>query len=336
MARPRPDRRPGFTLLELLVVVAILAVLVGLILPAVQKARDAASLAACRNNLHQLGVALHGYHDTAKRFPSDKFEDGNTTNDGVPNTQDFFVQLLPFVEETNQVTPVGGGGPTPPDQSKAVPVKVFLCPARRTASAGARDDYAAGFHPANYDTTLFAQLRTVLGGSACSDVPATENPANGHPAPDLRRIASLDGGSNTLLLAHKGMRRADYGGAGPHDEGWAETNAKPGNPDYNRQEHRRSPLFIGYEGPTDPAYTDPTFANPWDPAKSKTYNWSDVMASPHLGAMPALYADGSVRDLAYSLGQKMVPFRNKSNGTTGNVPLLVLFWAYNDGAAIPD
>ena len=98
--------REGFTLIELLVVIAIIAILIALLLPAVQQAREAARRTQCKNNLKQLGLALHNYHDTHRKFPSSDIMDPNfltgANNDwgggGPGNT---LTLLLPFIDEAN-------------------------------------------------------------------------------------------------------------------------------------------------------------------------------------------------------------------------------------------
>src|SRR5690606_10195612 len=90
------QKHKGFTLIELLVVIAIIAILVALLLPAVQQAREAARRSSCKNNLKQLGLALHNYHDTYTLFPQGQFYiEGGSSWHGHSG----WVSLLPFLEQ---------------------------------------------------------------------------------------------------------------------------------------------------------------------------------------------------------------------------------------------
>jgi prepilin-type N-terminal cleavage/methylation domain-containing protein/prepilin-type processing-associated H-X9-DG protein len=102
--KSRTKVRSAFTLIELLVVIAIIAILIALLLPAVQQAREAARRTQCKNNLHQLGLALHNYHDVFNQFPiscwnTDGGASSYTWSDSSRGS--YLIRLLPYVEEAN-------------------------------------------------------------------------------------------------------------------------------------------------------------------------------------------------------------------------------------------
>src|SRR5690242_10822161 len=127
----RTLRRRAFTLIELLVVIAIIAVLIGLLVPAVQKVREAASRASCANNLKQIGLAFHSYHDARKALPPDRIAASWAT---------WAVLIMPYLEQGASYNRWNiqkrffeqAGPPGSADDPCQVNVPVYFCPSRRS------------------------------------------------------------------------------------------------------------------------------------------------------------------------------------------------------------
>ncbi|QDV71370.1 hypothetical protein Poly24_51050 [Rosistilla carotiformis] len=138
--RPR-SLKTGFTLVELLVVIAIIGILVGLLLPAVQSAREAARRMSCGNNLKQLGLALHNYHDTYGKLPPDAIWHGNakgtTAAVGDQRNYTWLCLILPFIEMNSLHDQINFSLPADTtltaitvgeETAKELSIAAFLCP----------------------------------------------------------------------------------------------------------------------------------------------------------------------------------------------------------------
>jgi prepilin-type N-terminal cleavage/methylation domain-containing protein len=292
MARFRSGSRGavgGFTLIELLVVIAIIGVLIALLLPAVQKAREAASRISCANNLKQIGLAIHSYHNTYNRLPPAAI--------GGDGEASWAVLLLPFLEQNNLYQQwnltLRYTYYRQPAAVVGAQVSVYYCPSRRLppqlsssgdmlapwgGSPGALGDYAANGgnstavwdDPRNgdgvllYADTVFSANNTIVSWQA------------------LTRFADItDGLSNTLLIGEKHVMPSEFG-------------QEPDNSIYNGDDIRTIVRVAGIENPG--AINRPLAVAPTD-----SYRPDERFGSYHSGVCQFVLCDGSVRAIPVSI-----------------------------------
>jgi prepilin-type N-terminal cleavage/methylation domain-containing protein len=167
MFRNQPRGRAGFTLIELLVVIAIIGILVGLLMSAVQRARDAARRIQTSNNLHQLGIASHLYNTDTGHMPTEQ------AAVNIPAVY-YTVTLLPYIEQSNQVSATGAVA--------GQPIAVFLCASRHSAATSPWLDF--GYDP------------SAPAGGTAKGYPVFYAPNGGVGIEGI-----VGGSSNTLLLS---------------------------------------------------------------------------------------------------------------------------------------
>jgi prepilin-type N-terminal cleavage/methylation domain-containing protein len=314
-------RRKGFTLIELLVVIAIIAILMALLLPAVQQAREAARRAECKNNLKQLGIALHNYESTHRTFPPNLVPGGTNYRYSAGNWG-VLAYLNPYLEQTAVYNLMNLNAPTyapvspfdiaDPNNRIAAGtiVPLFLCPSDRGVSV------SSGYGVANLAPTNYvANQGTGLNVTPAGNRHGSPYDADGVFFADSRvRIADItDGTSNTACMSESLLGDGAESASGPTPPAdvqrvyaWLSpvdtmSDAACASPSLWNLQRRRQ--FAWYSGEIRCAsynhYYIPN-VNTWDcvsnaPSLGFTAIGWKAARSQHEGGVHLLLCDGSVR-----------------------------------------
>ncbi len=222
----RVDSRKAFTLVELLVVIAIIGILIGLLLPAVQVARETGRKAQCQNNVKQMALGALNYESTTKKWPTsgEGIDFGRGNMKGL-NVESFFVQILAYIEQGNIAgkwnakrpywdTTAGNGVPGGNSQLAATKIRTFLCPSNGVTkdeyggtSTGASSSGITGQYAYYGQTDYMPVAYTDLSPSDGTRQKATSATSRGAYKPGLLSLLgdtgmkdAVDGTSNTAIF----------------------------------------------------------------------------------------------------------------------------------------